>query len=74
MIGFFVGISMIGPVKTTLFSYLEPLATIAAAFMLLGQRLESTQLLGALVVIFALLYAGWSGLGAQRSAAPDTGH
>ncbi|MBT3808442.1 MAG: DMT family transporter [Rhodospirillaceae bacterium] len=66
MIGFFIGISMIGPVKTTLFSYLEPLATIAAAFMLLGQSLETVQFVGALVVIFALLYAGWAGLRQQR--------
>ena len=72
MIGFFLGISMIGPVKTTLFSYLEPLATIGAAFMLLGQRLETMQLLGALVVIFALLYAGWSGLRQQRMRPPET--
>ena len=72
MIGFFLGISMIGPVKTTLFSYLEPLATIGAAFMLLGQRLEAAQFLGALVVIFALLYAGWAGLRQQRSGPPET--
>ena len=72
MIGFFVGIAMIGPVKTTLFSYLEPLVTIAAAFMLLGQRLEAGQLLGALVVISALLYAGWSGLRQQRSGPAET--
>ncbi len=66
MIGFFVGISMIGPVKTTLFSYLEPLVTIAAAFLLLGQRLDALQMLGALVVILALLYAGWFGLRRER--------
>ena len=70
MIGFFVGISMIGPVKTTLFSYLEPLATIGAAFMLLGQRLEPAQFLGAMVVIIALLDAGWSGLRLQRTGTP----
>lgn len=58
MIGFFVGISMIGPVKATLFSYIEPLVTIAAAFLILGQSLFPLQILGVVIVVGALVMAG----------------
>jgi drug/metabolite transporter (DMT)-like permease len=58
VIGYFAGIRLIGPVKTTFYSYVEPLATMAAAFLLLGQRLEPTQIAGVLVVILALVAAG----------------
>lgn len=58
LIGFFVGIAMIGPVRTTLFSYIEPLATMGAAFLLLGQLLSPLQTLGAVIVVGALVMAG----------------
>ena len=58
LIGFFVGIQMIGPVKTTLFSYIEPVVTIGAALVLLDQRLASVQILGVLIVVGALIVAG----------------
>ena len=49
---------MIGPVRTTLFSYIEPVATIGAAFILLGQSLAPLQIVGVLVVVGALIAAG----------------
>lgn len=58
LIGYFVGIQMIGPVKTTLFSYIEPVATIGAAYILLSQRLEPVQIIGVLIVVAALIVAG----------------
>lgn len=58
LIGYFVGIQMIGPVKTTLFSYIEPVATIGAAYILLSQRLEMIQIIGVLIVVGALITAG----------------
>ncbi|MDA0785358.1 MAG: DMT family transporter [Proteobacteria bacterium] len=58
LIGYFVGIQMIGPVKTTLFSYIEPVATIGAAFILLDQSLAPLQIVGVLVVVGALIAAG----------------
>lgn len=58
LIGFFVGIQIIGPVKTTLFSYIEPVVTIGAALVLLDQRLASVQILGVLIVVGALIVAG----------------
>ncbi len=54
MIGFFVGIAMIGSVKTTLFSYIELLATIVVAFLILGQSLSPLQALGVLIAVAAL--------------------
>ena len=58
LIGYFVGIQMIGPVRTTLFSYIEPVATIAAALVLLDQSLAPLQIVGVLVVVSALIAAG----------------
>ena len=58
LIGYFVGIQMIGPIRTTLFSYIEPVATIGAALILLGQSLAPLQIIGVLVVVGALIVAG----------------
>ena len=58
LIGYFVGIQMIGPVKTTLFSYIEPIVTIGAALVLLNQRLDPVQVVGVLIVVGALIVAG----------------
>ncbi len=58
VIGYFAGIRLIGPVKTTLYSYIEPLAAMTAAFVVLGQSLQPIQLAGILVVIAALVAAG----------------
>lgn len=58
IIGYFKGIEMIGPVRTTVFSYIEPVAAAAAAFVVLGQQLAPLQLVGLLVVIGALIAAG----------------
>lgn len=60
VIGYFVAISVIGPAKTTLFSYVEPLFTMLAAFIFLGELLAPLQLVGALVVVGALTAAGFA--------------
>ena len=62
MIGFFVGIAMIGPAKTTLFSYIEPIAVIASAYVFLGQALLPLQSVGIVIVVGALIVAGIAGL------------
>jgi len=67
LIGFFVGIQMIGPVKTTLFSYIEPVVTIGAALVLLDQRLAPVQILGVLIVVGALIVAGRASARASRA-------
>ena len=55
MVGFFVAISLIGPARTTLFQYAEPLFTMGTAFLFLGQTLTPLQTLGATVVVGALV-------------------
>lgn len=55
MIGFFVAISLIGPARATLFQYGEPFFTMGTAFLFLGQTLTSLQILGAAVVVGALV-------------------
>lgn len=55
MVGFFVAISLIGPARATLFQYAEPLFTMGTAFLFLGQTLAPLQILGAVVVVGALV-------------------
>lgn len=62
VIGFFVAISMIGPAKTTLYSYVEPLFTMVAAYFFLSELLQPLQIVGALVVVGALTGAGLADL------------
>lgn len=57
MIGFFLAIAMIGPGKTTLYSNIEPLIAIGAAFLLLDQVLSPLQILGIVIVVGALVFA-----------------
>lgn len=67
MIGFFGAISMIGPGKTTLYSNIEPLIAIGAAFLLLGQVLSPLQILGVVVVVGALSLAARAALKLKNS-------
>lgn len=59
---YFATIAFIGPAKTSLFSYVEPLFTMAAAFVFLGELLMPLQIVGALIVVGALAAAGLAGL------------
>lgn len=56
---FFAGIAMIGGVRTSLIMNLEPVASIALGFILLGQVLSPQQLLGAAIVIAAVTAVKW---------------
>ena len=62
IIGFFAAISRIGPAKATLYSYVEPLFTMFAAFIFLGELLMPLQIVGALIVVGALTATGIAGL------------
>ena len=53
---------MIGPAKATLYSYIEPLFTIFAAFVFLGELLMPLQFVGALIIVGALTASGLAGL------------
>lgn len=57
MIGYFVAISRIGSTITTIFSNIEPIVVIVAAFFILDQELAPLQLLGAAIVVGALFLA-----------------
>ncbi len=61
IIGYFAAIAMIGPAKATLYSYVEPLLTMAAAFVFLGELLMPLQIVGAFIVVGALTAAGVAG-------------
>lgn len=65
IIGYFTAISMIGPAKSTLYSYVEPLFTMTAAYIFLGELLAPLQIVGALIVVGALTGAGLAGLRKQ---------
>lgn len=56
---FFAGIARIGPLRTSLAMNLEPIASIAAGFALLGQVLTPRQLAGAAVVVAAVTAVKW---------------
>ena len=54
-LGFFGAIAMIGSIRAALLMNLEPVFTIAAGFLILGQVLTPLQLAGAALVIGAVL-------------------
>ncbi len=51
----FTAVKQAGPAKTALFFNIEPLVSIALAFVLLGERLSGPQLLGGACVVTALM-------------------
>ena len=64
IVTFFAGIAHIGAVRASLVMNLEPVASIAMGFILLGQVLSPPQLLGATIVICAVTAIKW--LGAKK--------
>jgi drug/metabolite transporter (DMT)-like permease len=57
MIAFFIAISMIGPVRTSLLSYAEPVVTAGLGVVLLGESLAPIQIAGIALVVAALVGA-----------------
>lgn len=53
-----IAVSMVGPVRVSLFLNFEPVATIILGALLLGQVLAPLQLAGAAIVIAAVIIAG----------------
>jgi len=51
------GVRTIGPVRTSIIMCMEPPVVIGCAYVLLGERLNTTQLLGAALVITAIVIA-----------------
>ncbi len=55
VITIFMAISLRGPIRTSMTMNLEPVASMAFGFVLLGQTLDGIQLAGAALVIAAVL-------------------
>ncbi|MEE2761285.1 MAG: DMT family transporter [Pseudomonadota bacterium] len=61
-----MAVSMIGAVRVSLFLNFEPVATIAIGALILGQILTPLQLLGATIVVTAVVIAGRQKLATAR--------
>jgi drug/metabolite transporter (DMT)-like permease len=59
---FFAAVSVLGSVRASLFMNVEPVVTIFFGFVILGQVLTFYQLLGAALVISAIIAVRWEGL------------
>ena len=57
MIAFFIAISMIGPARTSLLCYAEPVVAAGLGVVLLGQALTFVQISGIILVVGALVGA-----------------
>jgi drug/metabolite transporter (DMT)-like permease len=55
MIAFFIAISMIGPVRTSLFSYADAVLSAGLGVVVLGQALTLFQIAGIAIVVLALI-------------------
>ena len=59
VIGVFVAMSIIGPVRSALFANLEPIASVVIGTTLLGQAMSPLQLAGAALVLGAIVFTAW---------------
>jgi drug/metabolite transporter (DMT)-like permease len=57
IIAFFIAISMIGPLRVSLLSYVEPVVAAGLGVALLGETLAPAQIMGIAIVIIALVAA-----------------
>ncbi len=55
IVGFFVAVGMIGPVRTSLAMNFEPVASMIFGFLVLGQTLTYLQILGGALVVAAIV-------------------
>lgn len=56
MVGFFIGMRMLGAADAATLSTLEPVVTIALAAIFLGESLQPLQLVGAMIVLGAVVW------------------
>ncbi len=68
LICFFIAVGAMGAVRASLFMNLEPIAAIILGFTLLGQVLTPLQLLGAGLVVGAIVAGRWSTAAKSRAA------
>ncbi len=60
------GVRMIGPVRTSIIMCMEPPVVIACAWVLLGERLSTVQLLGSALVVAGIVIAQGAGTRGPR--------
>ncbi len=68
IVSMFVTISWIGTVRTALIMNLEPITSVFLGIMLLGQPMSASQLLGAAIVVGAIVFTAWHKMRPQRMA------
>lgn len=72
-LGIFANLAAIalgGPARTAMILNLEPIVAMAAAAVLLGERMTAQQYAGGALVIAALMLSAWADLARRRVAAP----
>jgi drug/metabolite transporter (DMT)-like permease len=57
LIAFYIAVSMIGPVRASLLSFIEPVIAAGLGVILLGEPLTGLQITGVALVIIALMSA-----------------
>jgi drug/metabolite transporter (DMT)-like permease len=68
IVSMFVAISWIGTVRTALIMNMEPISSVFLGIVLLGQPMSPSQLLGAAIVVGAIVFTAWHKLRPQRMA------
>jgi drug/metabolite transporter (DMT)-like permease len=56
---FFAGLARVGPSRASIVSTVEPLVTVALAFVVFGERLGAAQLLGGALVLASVMLLQW---------------
>lgn len=57
---FFLGLSLIGPSRSSLIGLLEPLTSVALSFVILSETLATAQAVGGMLILFSALLAATS--------------
>lgn len=68
IVAMFIAISWIGTVRTALIMNLEPITSVFLGIVLLGQPMSASQLLGAAIVVGAIVFTAWHKMRPQRMA------
>jgi drug/metabolite transporter (DMT)-like permease len=61
-----IGIRKVGPTRTSIYANLPPFVSILAGWLVLGEVITKTQIMGGLLIIFGLVYANQKGQASQQ--------
>lgn len=68
IVAMFIAISWIGTVRTALIMNMEPVTSVFLGIVLLGQPMSASQLVGAAIVVGAIVFTAWHKMRPQRMA------